>query len=57
MRNPSEDIPAASRASFNKATKAAKVGPDADVPPMSVWFPFQVTWKLDPCAETSGYAC
>ena len=57
LRNPSGDIPAESRASFNRATKAAKVGADADVPPMCHRLPFHVIRKFLPCAETSGYAC
>ena len=57
FRKPSEDFPAAIRASFSRATKPAIVGDDADVPPMCLAPPPTNILKNSACAETSGNAC
>ena len=57
FRKPSEDLPAAILASFNKATKAANDGVESEVPLRGTWDPCQVDRKSTPCVETSGYAC
>jgi len=56
FKNPSGGRPWARRASFRRATKAAKVGEDAEVPPIDLATPW---WKMRnrrPCAATSGKA-
>lgn len=56
FKNPSVGRPLASRASFSKATMAANVGDEAEVPPMEMIRPERKTRNRRPCAATSGYA-
>ena len=57
LRKPRGPFLAAIRASFKSATKAAKVGDAADVPPISAARPPRKIQKVSNCAATSGIAC
>lgn len=56
LRKPRVGSPFASLASFRSATMPAKVGADAEVPPIEMMCPFQNIRKRRPCAATSGKA-
>ena len=56
FKKPKDERLAFKRAPFNKAIIAVKVGVEAEVPLRSLIFPLKKTWKLVPCAETSGKA-
>jgi hypothetical protein len=56
FKNPKDGRPAFKRTSFNKATNPAKVGDDAEVPPIKNASPPTKTLNRSPCAATSGKA-
>ena len=55
LTKPMVDLPAAIRSSLMRLRIAAKVGVEADVPPMRVATPMLKISTLSPIAETSGY--
>lgn len=57
FKNPSGDLPALMRTSFNNATNAARAGADADVPSAEKAWPWKKIRKFSDCAERSGTAC
>jgi hypothetical protein len=54
FKKPRGGFPAAIRASFRRATIPAKVGEDAEVPPIKIVRRWRTISKLSPWAATSG---
>lgn len=54
LRKPMGDLPAASCASFRRATMPANVGAAAEVPPINAGRPWKKIKKLLDWADTSG---
>jgi hypothetical protein len=56
FKNPrGPDLPAAIRSSMIRLIMEAKMGAEAEVPPLRVLSPLTTTAMLSPLAETSGY--